>query len=351
MNKTYATILALVLAAGTAGVLVFFIFSGGNPGKWTLPVAIIGGGVLIMAIGAALYFKRGKIANMPPETAERKRRVAVAVAISAFLSQIPAFTGWIFDGHKGSGGAIVGIAIMVAIFAAVAGVMFAGGKRHTNRIASVPWVVPLILGMMVLGVGGVLFGIYSTPRSGQNTADIIMPFVALGVMLVVFIFVLKLIITGSRKSGYALPDVLPEAGPPTDPRFVRKGYYDGTKLLNQRVWGMPVPVTGRGYFIRGQGKAWLADEVLAFHLYLTRKPLVIPYGIIHGVSTKDRMLVKNRLPGPGLNIVWGRPDMPMVTTIQVTQNRAENEAWAQEIMQRAAAWKEKMAAMQAGAAV
>jgi hypothetical protein len=47
-----------------------------------------------------------------------------------------------------------------------------------------------------------------------------------------------------------------------------------------------------------------------------------------------------------MSIIWGRPDMPMVTTIQVTQSRAENEAWAQEITQRASAWKEKMAAAQ-----
>ncbi|OGK09633.1 MAG: hypothetical protein A2Y63_03025 [Candidatus Riflebacteria bacterium RBG_13_59_9] len=209
-----------------------------------------------------------------------------------------------------------------------------------------PWGLIVSLGLLAAGVAGTVLAVFLTPKGSIPMPVSVGPYIGLALLLLVGVFVLKLYTVGMRFSSYALPDDLPAPGPPTDQRFSRGGYYDGTKLLKQRVWGMPVPVMGRGYFIRGSGKAWLADEVLAFHLYLTRNPLVIPYGIIHSVSTKNLILVKNRLPGPGMSIVWGRPDTPMVTTIQVTRSRAENEIWAQEIVRRARVWKEKLDAAQ-----
>ena len=352
MSKQHYTIIAITSAIVIAGVLIFLLRSGGQPDMPFLSALVIVPALLIVFIGVMLYFRKpGTQAGQPQKPA----RYAVGLAIlGAVMAQMGSVLPQMFDGKHDDGSTpwIIVASVFAAVGAIIAGVSGKNNKQAApGRNASVPWVVALIMVMVVLGIGGTIVAIAAAPSSGGDSASIAVPIIGMIVMLLVAVMVFKIFITGTRTSAYALPDVLPAAGPPTDPQFVRGGYWDGTKLLNQRVWGIPVPVTGRGYFIQGQGKVWLADEVLAFHLYMTRNPLVIPYGIIHSINTKKLILRKNHFPGPGMSIIWGRPDMPMVTTIQVTQNKAENELWAQEIMRRAVEWKDKLAATQAEGAV
>jgi hypothetical protein len=348
MNKTYAVVLGIVIAALGAVLLLVMLSNRSGLNGMVLYVLIALAGFAVIAVILAVFLGRGAKAAAP-ETAAKNRSAAIWAVIATIFAQIPFLGGWVEKTSHSPDAPIIWITVgMTAVIVALAVILIT--RKHApsaSGSAGTPWVVPLLVGLLVAGVAGTAVAVFTLQKEDIPTPVNFLPYVVLAIMILVFIFVLKIITVASRSSSYALPDVLPEAGPPTDARFSRGGYYDGTKMLNQRVWGIPVPVTGRGYFIRGQGKAWLANEVLAFHLYLTRKPLVIPYGIIHAVSTKNLILVKNRLPGPGMSIIWGRPDMPMVTTIQVTQNKAENEAWAQEIMYRAGAWKDKMAAAQA----
>jgi hypothetical protein len=352
MNKSHYTIIALTIAVGIAGVLMFMLFAGGTPDTSFLPVAIIAAGLVVVLVGVVLYFRKGS-----GQTGQQAKpaRYAIGMAIlGAVMAQAGGILPGIFNDKHGDGS--FPWIIFAAVFAAMGGVIAAVSPKKGKQSAAaatrqMPWVLVMLAVMLAVGVAGTIVGIFAAPKPGENSAPVMVPVIGLFVLVLAAVLVFKLILTGTRSSAYALPDILPAAGPPTDPHFVRGGYWDGTKLLNKRVWGIPVPVTGRGYFIQGQGKAWLADEVLAFHLYLTRNPLVIPYGIIHGVETKKLILRKNHFPGPGMSIIWGRPDLPMVTTIQVTQNKAENELWAQEIMRRAGEWKDKMAAIQAEGAV
>jgi hypothetical protein len=147
----------------------------------------------------------------------------------------------------------------------------------------------------------------------------------------------ELLARGQEAGRHALPNNLPTAVRATEPRFDAGGYWHGTCLANEKVWSFPVPVLGRGYWNKGSGRATLGTEVLAFLLKPRRNPLMIPYALIHMVSPV--LTYGNRKPV--LQIVWGRPDMPMVTTIQVTRSRADNEVWAQEISRRSAEWKAK----------
>ncbi len=348
MNKTIPIVLGLTTAILVAGVLIYLLLGQNNMNSPILLVLIALVGVAVIAIALGVFFGRGA-KTAKPEAAAKNRSAAIWAILATIFAQMPFLGGWIEKTSKSPDAPVIWISVgAVAVIVALAVILIT--RKSTDASAGrakPPWVVVMLLGLLIAGVAGTVLAVFLTPKESIPAPVNYVPYVVMAILTVVFIFVFKLFTVASRSSVYALPDVLPAAGPPTDPRFSRGGYYDGTKLLNQRVWGIPVPVTGRGYFIRGQGKAWLADEVLAFHLYLTRKPMVIPYGIIHGVKTKNLILVKNRLPGPGMSIIWGRPDMPMVTTIQVTQNNSENEAWAQEIMRRAGAWKDKMAAIQA----
>lgn len=352
MNKTVPIVLGLTAAVLVAGMLIYLLFGRNNMNGPILLVLIAVVGIAVMAIALGVFFGRGaKTAS--PETAAKNRKSSIWAVIAAIFAQMPFLGDWIERTSKSSDAPIIWISVGSAVVIIVLAVVLITRRRSQapGRNASVPWVVVLIMVMVVLGIGGTIVAIAAAPSSGGDSASIAVPIIGMIVMLFVAVLVFRIFIVGTRSSAYALPDVLPAAGPPTDPHFVRGGYWDGTKLLNKRVWGIPVPVTGRGYFIQGQGKAWLADEVLAFHLYLTRNPLVIPYGIIHSINTKKLILRKNHFPGPGMSIIWGRPELPMVTTIQVTQNKAENELWAQEIMRRAGVWKDKMAATQAEGAM
>ena len=86
-----------------------------------------------------------------------------------------------------------------------------------------------------------------------------------------------------------------------------------------------MPVYGRGYDKRTGGSVWLADEAIAFLPSLSRTPIVIPYALIHALNRKE-------IDGkPWLSVVWGRPELPMETTIQITGKPQETDLWAQEI--------------------
>jgi MFS family permease len=344
MNRTYTTVMAVTLAAAIAGFLIYALAQKGSlPGA----IFVIVGLTITVAIVVLVVLTQKRSAQ-PAEAAAKPTKYAIGIAIlGAVMAQAGGILPGMFNDKNGDGS--LPWIIIATIFAAMGGVIAAASSKKGKRgelvaAKKMPWVLVMLAVMLAVGVAGTIVGIFAAPESGEQAGVMIWPFISLAILIVVSALVIKLVMVGMRSGSYALPDILPEAGPPTDPKFAKGGYWDGTRMLNQRAWGMRVPVFGRGYYIRGQGKVWLADEVLAFHLYLTRKPLVIPYGIIHGVSTKDRMYVKNRLPGPGLNIVWGRPDAPMVTTMVVTSHHAENEAWAQEIVRRAGVWKDKMAA-------
>ena len=177
----------------------------------------------------------------------------------------------------------------------------------------------------------------------QDTVDIVLPIIVGIVLIPVMITLLLAVRRGAYLSKYALPDFLPDEQPPDDPAFGKRGaYYAGSLFVAQKMFGLfSVPVMGKGLHIKGSGKAWLSEEAVMLHRYLTRKPLVIPFALIHSVDVRVGIFGGKRLPGHLLHITWGRKELPMVTGIQISPRRDLSEEWAREITRRAQIWREK----------
>ncbi len=179
----------------------------------------------------------------------------------------------------------------------------------------------------------------------QSTLDIVLPIIVAAVLLPIMIGLLLTVRRGTQLSKYSLPDFMPDEQPPDDPVFGKRGaYYAGTLFAAQKMLGMfPVPVVGKGYHIKGNGKAWLSEEAVMLHRYFTRKPLVIPFALIHNVDVRIGFFAGKRVPGYVLHITWGRSELPMVSGIQVSRRRDLSEEWAREISRRAEVWRVRIA--------
>jgi len=173
--------------------------------------------------------------------------------------------------------------------------------------------------------------------------DIVLPIIVGIVLLPVMIGVLLTIRRGTQLSKHSLPDFLPDEQPPDDPAFGKRGaYYAGSLFVAQKMFGLfPVPVIGKGFHIKGNGKAWLSNEAVMIHRYLTRKPLVIPFALIHKIEVRVGFFGGKRLPGHMLHLTWGRKELLMVTGIQISRRRDISEEWAREISRRAEIWRNK----------
>jgi len=180
----------------------------------------------------------------------------------------------------------------------------------------------------------------------QSTVDIVLPILVGIVLLPVMVGVLLMIRRGTQLSKHSLPDFLPDEQPPDNPAFGKRGaYYAGSYFAAQKMLGVfPVPVMGKGYHIKGSGKVWLSEEAMMLHRYFTRKPLVIPFALIHQVSVRIGFFVGKRVPGYMLHITWGRSELPMVSGIQVSRRRDISEEWAREISRRAEKWRDRLQA-------
>lgn len=175
----------------------------------------------------------------------------------------------------------------------------------------------------------------------QSTLDIVLPIIVGIVLIPVMIGLLLTIRRGTQLSKYSLPDFLPDEQPPDDPAFGKRGaYYAGSLFAAKKMFGLfPVPVVGKGYHIKGNGKAWLSEEAMMVHRYFTSKPLVIPFALIHGVSVRIGFFAGKRVPGYVLHITWGRKELPMVSGIQISRRRDISEEWAREISRRSQFWQ------------
>jgi len=150
---------------------------------------------------------------------------------------------------------------------------------------------------------------------------------------------------GAKLSRLALPDFLPEEQPPDDPNFGKVGgYYAGSVFANVPfLFFGRMPVIGKGFELKGNGKVWLSSECVMIHRYLTRKPLVIPFGLIHHVDVGLGGFGSKKLPGPLIRITWGREELPLVSGVQVSLKRNVTEVWASEISRRAQEWRRRAA--------
>lgn len=180
----------------------------------------------------------------------------------------------------------------------------------------------------------------------QSTLDILLPIIIGAVLLPIMIGLLLTIRRGTQLSKNSLPDFLPDEQPPDNPAFGKRGaYYAGTYFAAQKMFGvLPVPVVGKGYHMRGNGKVWLSEEAVMFHRYLTGKPLVIPFALIHEINVRIGFFAGKRIPGFVLHLTWGRKELPMVSGIQVSRRRDISEEWAREISQRAEKWRDRLEA-------
>ncbi len=180
---------------------------------------------------------------------------------------------------------------------------------------------------------------------GQSTLDIVLPLLVGVVLIPVMVGILLMIRRGTQLSKYSLPDFLPDEQPPDDPAFgKRAAYYAGTYFAAQKMFGvLPVPVVGKGYHVKGRGQVWLSEEAVMLHRYLTRKPLVIPFALIHEINVRIGFFAGKRIPGFVLHLTWGRKELPMVSGIQVSRRRDISEEWAREISRRAEVWRARIA--------
>jgi hypothetical protein len=174
--------------------------------------------------------------------------------------------------------------------------------------------------------------------------DIIVPIIMAAIMLPFMLALFVAIRKGVKLSKLALPDFLPEEQPPDDPAFGKVGgYYAGSAFANERfLFFGRMPVIGKGYEVKGNGKIWLSPECVMIGRYLTRKPLVIPFGLIHKVDVGFGGFSGKRIPGPIIRITWGREELPLVTGVQVSLKRKVADVWADEISRRAQVWRSKI---------
>jgi hypothetical protein len=152
--------------------------------------------------------------------------------------------------------------------------------------------------------------------------------------------------SGVRAAISCLPAVWPRIDGHNDGRFTAKGKWLGTWLTTERVYLMPVPILGRGYWWRCSGEAWLENEALVFRSANGAVTLVIPYGLIHEANA---VIAHSAFKGPQLvlRIIWGRPELAMLSQMRLQLSHDVQNRWVQEIMRRAGVWKDKMAAIQA----
>lgn len=176
--------------------------------------------------------------------------------------------------------------------------------------------------------------------------DIIAPIIMAAILLPFMVALFVAISKGAKLSRYALPDFLPEEQPVDNPAFGKvRGYYAGSNFANEPfLFFGRLPVIGRGYHIKGNGEVWLSNECVMIRRYLTRQPLVIPFGLIRKVDVGFGGFGGKRIPGPIIRVTWGREELPMVSGVQVSLKRSVTDAWAAEIARRAAVWRAKLQA-------
>jgi len=174
--------------------------------------------------------------------------------------------------------------------------------------------------------------------------DLIMPIIMAAILLPFMVALFVAIRKGVKLSRLALPDFLPGDQPPDDPAFGKVGgYYAGSSFVNERfLFFGRLPVIGKGYEVKGNGKIWLSPECVMIGRYFTRKPLVIPFALIHKVDVGFGGFSGKRIPGPIIRITWGRKELPMVSGIQVSLKRKVADRWAAEISRRAEVWRDKL---------
>jgi len=174
--------------------------------------------------------------------------------------------------------------------------------------------------------------------------DIIVPIIMAAILLPFMVALFVAIRKGAKLSAFALPDFLPEEQPPDNPAFGKvRGYYAGSSFVNERfLFFGRLPVIGKGYHVKGNGEVWLSHECVMIRRYLTRKPLVIPFGLIRKVDVGFGGFGGKRIPGPIIRVTWGREELPMVSGVQVSLKRSTTDVWAAEISHRARVWQAKL---------
>lgn len=268
----------------------------------------------------------------------KKKKAVTGVVVGAVVAQLAAVFGQIMSNesdHGGSGSPTVWIIAAIVVFGIVVTVVV--------LVTSSP-VKHVFMGIALL-VAGVIAGVVLLVARGDgpqpDSAAALPAVVAIVALVAVLVLagVVALFATSNKLSALALPDYLPAVEASSDPAFgARSGQLGGTTLLKRRVLGIRVPVYGKSFDKRGGGSVWLAEEAIAFKPAQASNPVAIPYGLIHAISVQD---VDGR---PWLRVVWGRPELPMETTIQVSGKPQEAGLWAQEISRRAASWMAKVKA-------
>lgn len=183
-------------------------------------------------------------------------------------------------------------------------------------------------------------------RTTKALMSVATAYIPIWLFFMLVIITLTFLGSGGRAAMSSLPAVWPRINGHNDGRFTAKGKWLGTWLTTERVYLMPVPILGRGYWWRCSGQFWLENEALVFRSASGSITLVIPYGLIHEA---EAVIAHSVFKGPQLvlRIIWGRPELAMLSQMSLQLSHDSQNHWAQEIMRRAGVWKDKMAATQA----
>ena len=176
--------------------------------------------------------------------------------------------------------------------------------------------------------------------------SVAMVYLLIWLIFMFVMFTLTIWGSGVRAAMSSLPVVWPRIDGHNDGRFSAKGNWLGTWLMAERVYLMPVPILGRGYWWRCGGQIWLEDEALVFRAASGAITLVIPFGLIHEANVAV-LRSSMKVPQLVMRITWGRPELAMLSQMRLQLSHDSQNRWAQEIMRRAGEWKDKLAATQA----
>jgi hypothetical protein len=107
----------------------------------------------------------------------------------------------------------------------------------------------------------------------------------------------------------------------------KRGHYLGTEI-NETWWRR---YYRDGYFARGTGEFWIDPAALHFRRYLTKTPLVIPFGDVLDVKVGKWHAGRWAGGAPVVKIVWKKSDARLSSGFVLSRNTRETDALIQEI--------------------
>ena len=107
----------------------------------------------------------------------------------------------------------------------------------------------------------------------------------------------------------------------------RRGHYLGTEI-DGKWWRR---YSSDGLLARGNGEFWIDASALFFRRYLTKIPIVIPFGDVLDVNVGTWHAGRWAGGAPVVKIVWKKADNHLSSGFVFSRDARETEALVQEI--------------------